>query len=242
VTGADKLTGAGILNLDAHATGPVQGLSSAQIMRALNGTSKLDFNNVRYSGADISHQVAAIAGFLNRSNQSDQGFTNILKMAGNILVKNGVAETSDLQALLDIGNLGVTGTADLVTQALNLRVTAVLSKAFTDRLGGTAGISGFMNTALANSQGEMVIPVIVTGTFQNPKFAPDLQQIAQMKLKGLLPNINNPSSAVSGILGGLLGQKGATKTQQQPQQKQPPQNAVEQIMGIFGKKKQQPPK
>ena len=107
--------------------------------------------------------------------------------------------------------MGVTGTADLATQALNLRMTAVLSKAFTDKLGGAAGIGGFMNTALANNQGELVIPATVTGTGQNPKFAPDLKQIGQMKLKGLLPNSNNPSSAVSGILGGLLGRKAPRK-------------------------------
>ena len=134
--------------------------------------------------------------------------------------------------------MGVTGTADLATQALNLRMTAVLSKAFTDKLGGAASIGGFMNTALANNQGELVIPATVTGTGQNPKFAPDLKQIGQMKLKGLLPNSNNPSSAVSGILGGMLGQKGASRAQQQPQQQQP-QNPVEQIISIFGKKKQQ---
>jgi AsmA protein len=239
VTGADKVTGAGFLNLDAYASGPVQGLDTTKMIRALNGTTKLDFNTVRYTGADISHQLAAIAGFLNKSNQADQGFTNISKMTGNIVVKNGVAETGDLQALLDIGNLGVTGTADLATQVLNLRVTAVLTKAFTDKLGGATGISGFMNTALANNQGELVIPAIVTGTFQNPKFAPDLKQIAQMKLKGLLPNFSNPSSAVSGILGGLLGKKGSTQPRTQEQQQQQPQNAVEQIIGIFGKKKQQ---
>ena len=243
VTGAEKLSGSGVLNLDAHAAGPIEGLSTTQMMRALNGTTSLNFNNVRYSGADISHQVAAIAGFLHKSNQSDQGFTNILKMTGNIVVKNGVAETNDLQALLDIGNLGVTGTADLATQALNLRVTAVLTKAFTDKLGGVAGISGYMNTALGNSQGETVIPAVVTGTFEKPKFAPDLKQVAQMKLKGLLPTSNNPSSAVSGILGGLLGKKGASQTQQQTQQQaqpeQQPQNADGQIISIFGKKKQQ---
>ena len=55
-------------------------------------------------------------------------------------------------------------------------------------------------------------PATVTGTGQNPKFAPDLKQIGQMKLKGLLPNSNNPSSAVSGILGGMLGQKGPAST------------------------------
>ncbi len=241
VSGAEKLSGAGLLNLDARASGPIQGLTVAQILRALNGTSNLNFNNVRYSGADISHELASIAGFLNKSNQADQGFTNILKMTGNILVKNGVAQTSDLKALLDIGSLGVTGTADLATQVLNLRATAVLSKMFTDKLGGPSGIGGFLNTALANNQGELVIPAIVTGTFQNPKFAPDLNQIGQMKLKGLLPNSSDPSSAVTGILGGLLGQKGNSRTQQQPQQQQPqPQDAVQQIISIFGKKKQQP--
>ncbi len=240
VTGADKVTGAGVLNLDAFASGPVQGLDATKMIRALNGTTKLDFNTVRYTGTDISHQLAAIAGFLNKSNQSDMGFTNIAKVTGNIMVKNGVAETSDLQALLDIGNLGVAGTADLATQTLNLRLTAVLTKVFTDKLGGANSISGFMTTALANSQGELVIPAIVTGTFQNPKFTPDVQQIARMKLKGFLPNSNNPSAAVSGILGGLLGQKGAAATQQQTQQQQPA-NAVEQIMGIFTKKKQPPP-
>jgi len=133
--------------------------------------------------------------------------------------------------------MGVTGTADLATQALNLRMTAVLSKAFTDKLGGAAGIGGFMNTALANNQGELVIPATVTGTGQNPKFAPDLKQIGQMKLKGLLPNSNNPSSAVSGIWAACWGRKGQ-RAHQQPQQQQP-QNPVEQIISIFGKKKQQ---
>jgi hypothetical protein len=96
------------------------------------------------------------------------------------------------------------------------------------------------------------IPVLVTGTFQNPKFMPDVQQMTQMRLKGLIPSSNNPGAAVSGLLGGLLGQKGANAApaQGQPRQAQPGQNpqqdAVEQIMGIFGgKKKQQqkpPPK
>ena len=234
--GAEKVTGAGLLNLDVRAAGPVKGLDSTKMMRALNGTTNLDFNAMRYSGADISHQIAAIAGFLNQANQADQGFTNILKMTGNIVVKDGVAQTSDLQALLDMGTLGVTGTADLATQALNLRATAVLSKAYTGKLGGAPKIGGFMNTALANNQGETVIPMIVTGTIQNPKFAPDLQRIAQMKLNGLLPNSSNPSSAVSGILGGLLRKNSASQTQNQPQQAE---NPVNQIMGIFGKKKQQ---
>jgi hypothetical protein len=202
-------------------------------MRALNGTMNLNFNNVRYSGADISHQLASIAGFL-KMNPSDKGFTDILKMTGNVLVKNGIAQTNNLQALMDIGNIGITGTANLVDQSMNLHVLAVLSKDFSQKMGGT-GIGGYLQTALANNQGELV--------------APDVQQVAQMKLKGLVPNFNNPQGAVQGLLGGLLGQKGANPGQPQQAQGQPqqqPQNQLQNqvqdvIGGLFGKKKQQQP-
>lgn len=244
VKGVEKINGQGTLNLDAHASGPLQSISSDDIMRALNGAMNLNFNNVRYSGADISHQLAGIAGFL-KMNPSDKGFTDILKMTGNVLVKNGIAQTNNLQALMDIGNVGITGVANLVDQSLNLRVLAVLSKDFSQKIGGT-GVGGYLQTALANNQGELVIPAVVTGTFQNPHFAPDVQQVAQMKLKGLVPNFNNPQGAVQGLLGGLLGQKGAGPAQPQQGQAQPqqqPQNQlqdqVNQVIGLFGKKKQQ---
>jgi AsmA protein len=237
VTGLDKLSGAGTLNLDMHAAGPLASLSSDQIMRALNGTAALNFANVRYSGVDLNHQIAQLGGFLGKAQTSgkDQGYTNIQKVTGNIVVKNGIAQTSNLQALLDIANVGATGTANLATQALNLNVTAVLSKATSQQVGGSQAGS-YMNTALANNQGEIVIPATVTGTFDHPVFAPDVQKIAQMKLKGLMPSADNPLGGGAGVLGGLLGQKGATPANKgQPQQQQ--QDPVNQLMGVFGKKK-----
>jgi AsmA protein len=241
VKGVDKINGAGTLNLDMHAAGPVRAISSDEIMKALNGALNLNFNNVKYSGADINHELASIAGFLNKSNTASQGFTNILRMTGNVLVKNGIAQTNNLQALLDLGNLGVAGTANLVTQELNLHATAVLSKDFTQKIGGNS-VGGFMQTALANNQGELVIPALITGTFLNPRFAPDVQQVAQMKLKGVVPNFNNPAGAVSGLLGNLLGQQAQQQKNQQQQSQETQQqqeNPVQQLIGIFGKKKQQ---
>jgi AsmA protein len=237
VSGLDKISGLGTINLNGRITGPVKSITSDDILRVLNGAANLNFNNVRLNGTDVAHQLATIAGFA-RPGESDHGFTNISRMTGNIVVTNGVARTNDLQALLDIGNISATGTANLVTQALNLSVSAVISKAMSQQVGGT-GIGGYMNTALANSQGEIVIPVLVTGTFQNPRFAPDLQKLAQMKLKGLVPNFDNPGGAASGILGTLLGQKGNQTQQGQPPQQQQQQNGVQQLLGLFGKKQPQ---
>jgi hypothetical protein len=111
-----------------------------------------------------------------------------------------------------------------------MHVTAVLSSALSQKVGG-AGIGGFMNTALANRNGELVIPVLVTGTFDKPRFAPDLQKIAQMKLQNILPTAGNPAAGVLGaILGGQSGQQG----QQQP-------GGLQGILGALGGRQQRQP-
>ena len=52
-----------------------------------------------------------------------------------------------------------------------MHVTAVLSKGFSQSVGGT-GVGGYLNTALANKNGELVIPVILTGSMNHPRFRP----------------------------------------------------------------------
>jgi AsmA protein len=244
VTSLDKVSGEGTLNLNMRATGPLKAVSSAEIVRTLNGTLGLNLKNVKYSGANIGHELGTIAGFLNANaaSQSPAGVTNISTMTGNIQVKNGIASTNDLKAVLDIGNVGATGTANLADQTLNLRLTAVLSQPASQKVGGNS-IGGFMQTALANNQGELVVPALVTGTFSNPRFAPDVQQIAQMKMKGLVPSLENPTS-VTGALQNLLGGPKNAAPGAQGQQQNPQQDPVQQLMGLFGKKKKpdQPPK
>jgi hypothetical protein len=61
-----------------------------------------------------------------------------------------------------------------------------------------------------------------------------------MKLKGLVPSFDNPAGGAAGLLGGFLGQKGAAQSQAkpgQPAQQAQPNNAVQQIIGLFGNKK-----
>ena len=117
-------------------------------------------------------------------------------MSGTFNLHNGVAQTNDLKAALDVGTMAGTGTINLVNQDLNMHVTAVLDKGFSQSVGGT-GVGGYLNTALANKNGELVLPVIITGNMNHPIVAPDLEQIAQMKLNNLLPTA-----------GGLLNGKG----------------------------------
>ena len=139
-------------------------------------------------------------------------------------------------------SIAADGVADLAQQKLNLHLTAVLSQPFSQTVGGT-NIGGFLNTALANNKGELVIPVLVTGTFQEPMFAPDLQKVAQMKLQNLVPGLDNPAGLTNGILGQILRGKPGPGEQQQPksqdQNKQPP-DGLKDLFDVFKNKNKQP--
>src|SRR5207253_8986690 len=63
VSGLDKISGLGTINIDGRITGPVKSITSEDILRVLNGSANLNFNNVRLSGTDSAHQLASSAGF-----------------------------------------------------------------------------------------------------------------------------------------------------------------------------------
>jgi len=125
-----------------------------------------------------------------------------------------------------------------------MHLTAVLGSGVSQSVGGK-GIGGFLNTALSNSKGELVVPVLVTGNMAHPVVTPDAGAMAKMKLSNLLPSTGDPSKfttgkGVGGILGGILGgqqqqqNSGDAKTQQQ---QQPPENPLNSILDQFKKKK-----
>src|SRR5262249_16027367 len=136
----------------------------------------------------------------------------------------------NLKAVIDAGSIGANGAIDLAQQKLNLHLAAVLSREYSQIVGGT-GMGGFLNTALANTDGELVIPVIVTGTFQNPQFPPDLQKVAQMKLQNLVPGIENPAGLGKGIFEQILRRKSEQPPEGQPEK--PKQNNVPGTLNDF---------
>lgn len=229
-----KQTLYGLLNSNVNAT--FSSTSANAIARSLNGQLGINLTNGKLMNVDLLHELASVGKFLGAPGvpSATQGFTNLLQLSGNFNVKNGVAQTNNLKAVIAGGTMAATGLVNLADQSLNMHVTAVLDKALSQKVGGTQ-VGGFMNTALANNQGELVIPVIVTGTFQHPAVAPDLQQVAQMKLKNLLPTTNNPGALTSGILGQILGKKGANQNGNGQQ----PQGGLSGILGAIGGKQQQ---
>jgi AsmA protein len=225
--GLAGINGSGTLNLDIHASGPVQAVRSSEIMRLLNGNANMNLSNVRIAGLDVEHELSSIGGF--KKSVPNRGGTNIERLTGRFVVTNGTAQTNDLRAVLNVGNVAAAGTANLSSQALNLRATAVLSRAASKEAGGSS-LVGALKPVIENSHGELVIPGLITGTFGNPKFEPDMQQFSLMKLKGIVPTSDNPF----GVLGTLFGQGNQNETKPHAQN---PSQGVEKFLGkILGKK------
>jgi uncharacterized protein involved in outer membrane biogenesis len=248
------------IKLTPHAGEPAARVATENPMaKMLNGNLTLNLDNGQIGNLNFLSEAANAGKFL-LGNTNPQKLTQLVKVTGNFNLVNGIATTNDLKAVLAEGpSAAGVGTIDLIRQVLNLRVTAVLPPSVAKAAGGAGGVGGLMQTVLANPKGELVVPLIVSGTFQNPQFAPDLQQMAQMRLKNLTPSLDNPG-ALSQILGGAAGAKsgngggalgevmgalgGQQKSQSQPgqDQQQPPQPGVGGVLqGILGGGKKKPP-
>lgn len=234
------------------------------IASTLNGHLALNLTGGKIAGVDFMQKLSQVAQFQSLG-RAATGFTELQKLSGDFNIQNGVATTNNLRADLGTGTLAAAGVLSLVDNSINMKVTTVLNKNYSQQVGGSQ-IGGFMQAALANNQGELVLPAIVTGTLQSPHVAPDTQAIAQMKLKNLVPSLQNP-----GALGAIFGKGGAQGQQQNPlgqvlgalkgqqptqapqpnnnqpqaqQQKQQQQNNLQNTIqdalgGLFGNKKKQ---
>ncbi len=197
----------GALTSDVRVSASMDG--AQEIARSMNGTLSLNVPDGRLANMDLMQEISNVGRFLSGKAAADRS-TMVAALTGTFTVVNGLARTEDLKATLEGGSLGAAGTINLADQAVNLRLTAVLSKAFSDQAGGTR-VGGFMTTALANAEGQLVVPLTMTGTMSQPRFAPDAARIADMKLKNLVPNLRNPQQLTTGILGAIAGgQQGQT--------------------------------
>ena len=178
------------------------GGGSSDIARTLNGTASLNLQNGKIAHIDLLNELASIGKFV-QTGKASEPFTNLVKLTGDFNIKNGVAQTNNLNAVIDGGSLAARGAINLATEALDMQVTAVLSKEYSQTVGGT-GIGGYLSTALANNKGELVMPILISGTFSQPRIVPDMKRIAELKLQNLLPSGNNPGALTTGILNGVL--------------------------------------
>jgi AsmA protein len=190
-------------SLGARVRMNMSGDDADSVARSMNGTLSMDLSEGRIANMNLRQEVARVARFVTGEPQVERT-TRLAALAGDFNVTGGVARTDNLTGSIEGGTLGATGAVGLADQSVDLRLTAVLSSETSQRVGGSR-VGGFLSTVLANDKGELVVPLRLTGTLAQPRFAPDVERVAEMKLKNLVPSVRNPQSATSRILGAIGG-------------------------------------
>jgi hypothetical protein len=120
--------------------------------------------------------VGKLLGFMNRR----ETFTEIVDFRSTFAIANGVATTKDLTLNFGAGQLTGEGTFGLADQTLNLRLSTLLGREVTAGI-APGRLGGILGSILAGPQGQIAIPTIVTGTFAQPRLAPDPDRFRMKK-------------------------------------------------------------
>ncbi len=171
-------------------------VQSKDLARTLNGAITFNLTNGLIKNVNILSEVSKVGQLLKGGADATNG-TALKKFAGTLNIANGVATTQNLTGELTQGTMTAKGTLNLVSQEVNMHLTAALGNS---AAGQPAG-GGLLGTVLATARGSLMVPVLITGNMAHPNVAPDTAEMAKLKLS----NAAGSKGAVGGILGGLLG-------------------------------------
>ena len=137
------------------------------IQRSLNGTGDLLFKDGAIVGIDLVGMIrnAAAAFGLAEAGQP-QPKTDFAELHVPFTITNGLVKTSDTTLLSPFLRVAAMGDADLARENLDFRIEP--------KFVGT--LKGQGDTMLRSG---ITVPVLVTGTFSEPKFRPDLESLVK---------------------------------------------------------------
>ena len=165
-----RLSGKGTLALDVTA----QGGNGDAMMKTLRGTVSANLADGAVEGIDLWYGIAQAQSLVQKRALADTPNTKrtvFETFKASADVRDGVATTKDLAVTSQQLRVSGQGTTNLVTQALDYRLSVTVLKAPPTADGAAADL------ALAT------IPVTVTGSLEDPKVRPDLAGIVKARVQ-----------------------------------------------------------
>ena len=178
----------------------MSGDNADAIKKTLNGKGQLKFNDGAIVGIDLAGMVRNVqSAFGLAQKPSERPRTDFAELRAPFSIKNGLVNTPQTSLKSPLIRVTAAGDANLVTEVLDFRVEP--------KVVGT--IKGQGDT---EDRAGLMVPVLVSGTFSDPQFKPDLAGMAQKKLQDTLSgkdgSMDKESLEETGksILKGILGQ------------------------------------
>ncbi len=149
----------------------MSGDNAALIKKTLNGKGKFVFKDGAIIGIDLAGMVRnAKSAFGLGEKPAQRPRTDFTQLVAPFTIKNGLVNTPKTSLKSPLLRIIAAGDADLVKETLDLRVEPKVVGTIKGQ-GDKKKRSGF------------AVPVVVSGTFSEPKFRPDLESAAAQQLK-----------------------------------------------------------
>ena len=192
-----------ILEGQTHAqlTLSMSGDDAAMIKQTLNGNGQVRFNDGAIVGIDLAGMVRNVkAAFGLEQKPAQRPRTDFAELKAPFSIRNGLVHTPQTSLKSPLIRVIAAGDANLVKETLDFRVEPKVVGTIKGQ-GDTEQRSGLM------------VPVLVSGTFSKPQFAPDVAGMAQKKLKETILGTEKGGKvgkkdleeAAKGVLKGILG-------------------------------------
>jgi AsmA-like protein len=167
------LTGTARLSANVHASGATQ----PAIQQSLAGTTGFAVTKGALTNFPILAKINQALGITGGSSQE----TTFDSLTGTATIANSVAHTNDLTLRAGQMTIAAQGTYGL-DQSVNMKAVVTFSAAKANQLAQLTPLA----KNLQNAQGEIAIPVTVTGTASAPKFGIDVATLAKKNLPNQL--------------------------------------------------------
>ena len=180
----------------------MSGDEAAMIKKTLNGNGKILFNDGAIIGIDLAGMVRNVkSAFGLGQSPAQRPRTDFAELSAPFSIKQGNVHTPQTSLKSPLIRVIAAGDANLVNETLDFRVEPKVVGTIKGQ-GDTEQRSGIM------------VPVLVTGTFSDPKFAPDLAGMAKKQLEetilgsgeeGQKMDKESLEESAKGLLKGILG-------------------------------------
>lgn len=158
----------GVANIKASLT--TRGNSMAAIKSTLNGNAEFSFQDGAITGIDVGALIkqaeAVLKGDLAAAMVKGEGKTAFSNMSGTAQITNGLVNNNDLLVTSGLVNIKGAGTANLVSEKIDYRLTLQRTKALEAK-----------ETTDTKDLKNILIPVNVKGTFAKPSVQLDVKAI-----------------------------------------------------------------
>ncbi len=172
----------GALNADVKLT--FQGDDPDTIKQNLNGQGELIFTDGAIVGVDLAGMVRNVkANFGLGEKTTEKPRTDFAELKAPFTLTQGVFNTPGVNMISPLIRLLVLGSADLVKETLDFKVQPKF----------VATLKGQGDT---KERTGLTVPVLVTGTFDKPKFRPDMEAL----IKTSIPQVKEIKKEVKALI------------------------------------------